>query len=112
MAISKGFLAGCWVAKDLCLAGCQSWVSSACLKPRARRLISGTTSSPPGTASLPPGQKSFWTSMTRRTSVSFHMASPHVGNGGGTALERGKPVDDHIDRYRPHHEGEPSLLLE
>src|SRR4051812_45541532 len=112
MAISNGFLAGCWVANDLCSAGCQSWVSTTCLKLRASRLISGTTSSPPGTASLPPGQKSFCTSMTRRTSVSFHMASPHFGNGRGTALERRKPVDNHIDRDRPHDVGEPPLLLE
>ena len=30
----------------------------------------GTTSSPLGTASLPPGQKSFWTSTTSNTSLS------------------------------------------
>src|SRR5262245_37253587 len=35
---------------------------------RARRLMIGTTSSPCGTASAPPGQKSFCTSITSRIS--------------------------------------------
>jgi hypothetical protein len=40
-----------------------------CEKNDAMRWIGPMTASPSGTASAPPGQKSFWTSMTRRTSV-------------------------------------------
>src|SRR5436309_3172309 len=48
---------------------CQSWVRIAWGKPAAMRLTSGTISSPPFTARLPPGTKQFWTSMTSSTSV-------------------------------------------
>ena len=50
--------------------GCQSWVSTTLVKFAAIRLIAGTTFSPPGTASAPPVQKSFCTSITSSTSRS------------------------------------------
>src|SRR5262245_56416396 len=73
--VSNGCRPGCDEANDRWPAGCQSCVSATCGNFSARRLINGTTSSPRGTASAPPGQKSFWTSTTRRRSVSVGVIS-------------------------------------
>src|SRR5918996_6020692 len=64
--VSKGFFPGCEEAKEAWPRGCQSWVSTMFSKRAASRLMSGTTSSPFGTARAPPGQKSFCTSTTMR----------------------------------------------
>ena len=58
-AISKGDLPECADAKDECPAGCQSCVRITASKSSIIALICSTTSSPPGTAKAPPGQKSF-----------------------------------------------------
>src|ERR1700740_3552527 len=63
---SKGFVPGCDEANEAWPGGCQSCVSTTLSKRAASRLIIGTTSSPLGTASAPPGMKSFWTSTTMR----------------------------------------------
>ena len=61
-----------WVeAKEMCWWGCQSWVRMTWSNFLARVLMTGTMASPSGTARLPPGMKSFWTSMTRRASVGW-----------------------------------------
>jgi 8-oxo-dGTP pyrophosphatase MutT (NUDIX family) len=50
-------------------AGCQSRVATTNGMLCASRLIGSTTASPSATASAPPGQKSFWTSITSRASI-------------------------------------------
>src|SRR5580658_1141826 len=66
--VANGALPGCDEANDKWPRGCQSWVSTTLRKRAARPLTTGTTSLPRGTASAPPGQKSFCTSTTMRTS--------------------------------------------
>src|SRR5450432_1382831 len=56
-------------ANELWPAGCQSCVSTTWSKRSVSRLMTGTTASPSPTASAPPGQKSFCTSMTSSTSL-------------------------------------------
>src|SRR5579863_2538299 len=68
--VSWGCRPGCEEAKEAWPGGCQSWVRTTWAKRRVRSLIGPTTASPSGTASAPPGQKSFCTSTTMRTSVS------------------------------------------
>src|SRR3954451_22768729 len=70
LMVSNAAEPGCAVANELWPAGCQSWVSATWPKPSARRLMTGTTASPSPTASAPPGQKSFCTSMIKSTSSS------------------------------------------
>src|SRR3546814_344843 len=62
--VSNGALPGCAIAKEVWSAGCQSCVTIRCANLPASRFITGTTASPSGTASAPPGQKSFCTSTT------------------------------------------------
>ena len=50
-------------------------------------LTSGTISSPPATASAPPGQKSFCTSMTISASRPWHTPSAIV-DGAQTSMDR------------------------
>src|SRR5438132_475865 len=66
--VSNGFLPGWEEANDTCPGVCQSWVRTTFRKAGAMRLMIGTISSPPFTASEPPGMKQFWTSTTRSTS--------------------------------------------
>ena len=69
--VSKGCLL-VWVdAKEMCWGGCQSWVRMTWSNFSARVLMSGTIKSPSFIAKLPPGMKSFWTSMTRSASVGW-----------------------------------------
>src|SRR4029450_11638832 len=68
-------------SKEQCSAGCQSMVATDSHRCSKSRLITGTTSSPYGTARAPPGQKSFCTSTMINASVSGSteivlMASP------------------------------------
>src|SRR4029453_13513600 len=76
-----------WVeAKDEWPFGCQSWVSTTCWNCAISLLTRGTISSPLGTASAPPGQKSFCTSMTMSASSAVGvilpaMAAPPKGEG-------------------------------
>src|SRR5919201_1674679 len=81
--VSNGRRSGCAEANEKCPAGCQSCVSTTCWNLCASSLITGTTSSPRGTASLPPGQKSFWTSTTSRTSVSRTVIAMPPSRGCG-----------------------------
>jgi hypothetical protein len=69
----NGAAPGWLAAKELWLAGCQSWVSTTVVNLRAMRLITEMTASPSGTAKAPPEQKSFWTSTTSRAAL-FCMA--------------------------------------
>src|ERR1044072_3627793 len=110
-----------WVeAKDEWPFGCQSCVSTTCWNCSIRRLTRGTISSPLGTASAPPGQKSFCTSMTISASSAVGvilpaMAAPPKGEGtigvryqprnaGASALARvqalGVPADVVADEGR------------
>src|SRR5262245_55872896 len=73
--VSKGFLPGCVVAKEKWPGACQSCVSTTWWNRAARRLTIGTISSPCGTASAPPGQKSFCTSTTMSTSLPSMVAA-------------------------------------
>src|SRR3546814_5381908 len=57
-------------------AGCQSCVTIRCANLPASRFITGTTASPSGTASAPPGQKSFCTSTT--ISISARRSEEHT----------------------------------
>src|SRR6266446_8946928 len=61
--VSNAAEPGCDVAKELWPDGCQSWVSATWPKHSVRRLMTGTTASPSATASAPPAQKSFCTSI-------------------------------------------------
>src|SRR3712207_404060 len=70
LVVSKGCRAGWLEAKEAWPSGCQSCVSTTWRKALARRLIGAITASPSGTASAPPGRKSYWTSTTIRMSVS------------------------------------------
>src|SRR5262249_57823542 len=69
--------------------GCQCCVSTTCRNVFAMLLINGITSLPRGTARLPPGQKSFCTSTTRKTSrspavtISVNYATPFTGKSFG-----------------------------
>src|ERR1700722_6368293 len=72
--VSNGCRPGCEEANDKWPRGCQSWVSTTLRNRAAIRLTIGTTSSPRGTASAPPGQKSFCTSTAMRTSLSPNVA--------------------------------------
>src|ERR1700752_5005020 len=56
-------------SKEQCSAGCQSMVATASQLCSKSRLMTGITSSPPGTAREPPGQKSFCTSTMINASV-------------------------------------------
>src|SRR5215216_1693251 len=91
--VSNGRRPECVDAKEKCPAGCQSWVSTAWWNLCARRLTSGTTSSPHSTGSLPPGQKSFCTSTTsNRSSSPIASRSAMSGaayHGGHELLDRG-----------------------
>src|ERR1700682_6441806 len=69
--VSNAAEPGCDVAKELWPDGCQSWVSATWPKRSVRRLMTGTTASPSATASAPPAQKSFCTSITSSTSSSL-----------------------------------------
>src|SRR5271170_5690685 len=64
-----GCAPGWALAKEICPAGCQSCVRMTCANFAASALTTGTISSPPATASAPPGQKSFCISITSRASV-------------------------------------------
>src|SRR5262245_20044651 len=94
--VSKGFFPGWEEANEAWPGGCQSWVSTTFSKRAARRLITGTTSSPFGTASAPPGQKSFCTSTTIRQGV---MST--VGHRK-PARERAFRQNDHLAGIRVH----------
>src|SRR4029453_7370157 len=70
---------GCplWVeAKEEWPRGCQSWVRITWSNRPIRRLTKGKISSPFGTASAPPGQKSFCTSMTISASSAVGVIFP------------------------------------
>ena len=58
-----------WRRRTCGRRGCQSWVKTRTANAGAMRLTSGTTRSPSATASAPPGQKSFCTSMTMSASA-------------------------------------------
>src|SRR5688572_6471035 len=102
-----------WVdAKDEWPFGCQSWVSTTCWNCSISRLTRGTISSPLGTASAPPGQKSFCTSMTMSASsavgvILAAMAGPPKGGGnyrralGG--VQCGRPSSIRHARAWPWH---------
>ena len=68
--VSNGCRPGWALANEACPGGCQSWVRITCVNSPASRLTAGTIASPSGTASAPPGQKSFCTSTMIRTSRS------------------------------------------
>src|SRR5688572_18531624 len=83
-----------WVdAKEEWPRGCQSWVSTTWRNCPIRRLTVGTISSPFGTARLPPGQKSFCTSMTTSTSSSVGVIFK--------AITRPRNCDPGDYRFRP-----------
>ena len=92
-----------WVdAKDEWPFGCQSCVSTTCWNCSISRLTRGTISSPLGTASAPPGQKSFCTSMTMSASSAVGVILPAMtappkrgrtigARGSGATQRRGPP---------------------
>src|SRR3569832_1853869 len=69
-------------------AGCQSWVWMTFLNLRARALIGSMISSPPATARLPPGRKSYCISTTTNASSTpkrigiVRLLSGRRGRGG------------------------------
>src|SRR5450631_4607976 len=71
LMVSNGAEPGCDVANELWPDGCQSCVSTTCLKRSLSRLTTGTTASPSPTASAPPLQKSFCTSIISNRSLSW-----------------------------------------
>src|SRR5262245_3586108 len=83
----------CVVAKEEWPRGCQSWVSTTWRNCPIRRLTVGTISSPFGTARLPPGQKSFCTSMTTSTSSSVGVIF--------MAIARSQNCDPEDYKFRP-----------
>src|ERR1700730_5077856 len=83
---SKGLRPSWLLAKERWPGGCQSWVASTWAKCRARRFTTGTMASPCGTASAPPGQKSFCASVTIRTSCRERCIG--IGAGVGCSLLR------------------------
>src|ERR1041385_3433519 len=55
--VSYGFRPGCVDANERCPGGCQSWVSTTWATRCASLLMTGTTSSPRGTARAPPDRR-------------------------------------------------------
>ena len=74
----SGETGACAEAKDAWPGVCQSCVSTTQWNARAMRLITGTTWSPSGTASTPPGMKAFCTSTTISASVSRGRIVPDI----------------------------------
>src|SRR5262245_48971565 len=64
--VSNGFLPAWELAKEAWPGVCQSCVTTMLSNDAASLLISGTTSAPPFTGSVPPSTKQFWTSTTIR----------------------------------------------
>src|SRR5579871_3110207 len=82
----NGSAPGWLLANEEWPAGCQSCVSNTCAKRCASRLMTGTTASPSATASAPPGQKSFCTSITSSRS------SARMSMSGGGPLDCGDGI--------------------
>src|SRR5579883_2299189 len=121
----NGSAPGWLLANEEWPAGCQSCVSTTCAKRCASRLITGTTASPSATASAPPGQKSFCTSITSSRSegrMSMSVAGPL---DGGNRIAVAPTAGDHLaavhfrdkvaigarfDRNHARHIDEPSAV--
>ncbi len=83
VVVEKGAAPAWLEAKLEWPAGCQSCVSTTWLAEPISRFTTGTISSPPPTASAPPGQKSFCMSMTMSAVASAEsgMAWPSMVSG-------------------------------
>src|ERR1700753_720727 len=73
--LSNGLCRGWLDAKERCPAGCQSWVRTTFSNAGAIRLMTGTTSSPPGTARAPP-MNPFCTSTTMSAASASTVMTP------------------------------------
>src|SRR5574337_2058061 len=94
--VSNGFLPGCELANDAWPGVCQSCVMTMLSNAAASRLMTGTTSAPPGTGSAP-AMKPFCTSTTISAASLPGRIFAAVGDGAiaetpsAGATESGKP---------------------
>ena len=86
--VSNGFLPWCAEANETWPGVCQSWVTTTFSNAAESLLITGTTSAPPLTGSVPPSTKQFCTSTTIRA-----LFGVRLDGGGGEGAGRAAEAD-------------------